>query len=98
MDKLKEYLEDCEQKRRRIRARPSDAVLKELRDLLDAVEEAREDYAALSERSATTPRQPSGTARAQKPDGVGGRPSFSVDGRAQNRSLRDDPAPVTHRE
>lgn len=53
MDKLKEYLEDCEQKRRRTRARPSDAVLRELRDLFDAVEEAREDSAAPSERDAT---------------------------------------------
>ncbi len=53
MDKLKEYLEDCEQKRRRTRARPSDAVLRELRDLFDAVEEAREDSAAPAERDAT---------------------------------------------
>jgi len=43
MESLKQYLEDCEGKRRRMRDRPSNAVLAELRELLDHVEEQMED-------------------------------------------------------
>lgn len=41
MQALERYLTDCESKRRRMRDRPSNAVLAELRRLLDAYEEAR---------------------------------------------------------
>ena len=41
MEALERYLTDCENKRRRMRDRPSDAVLAELRDLFDMVEAAR---------------------------------------------------------
>ena len=38
MDTLERYLIDCENKRRRMRDRPSDAVLAELRTLFDRFE------------------------------------------------------------
>lgn len=37
MERLERYLDDCEGKRRRMRDRPSDAVLAELRELLEEV-------------------------------------------------------------
>ena len=40
MDALHRYLTDCENKRRRMRARPSDAVLSDLRRLLDELQDA----------------------------------------------------------
>lgn len=43
MERLKQYLEDCENKRRRMRNRPSNEVLEELRALLDHFEEQFED-------------------------------------------------------
>ena len=39
MESLKRYLTDCESKRRRMRDRPSDAVLSDLRRLLEAFDE-----------------------------------------------------------
>ena len=42
MEALHQYLTDCEGKRRRMRNRPSDAVLTELRRLLDEFRSAGE--------------------------------------------------------
>jgi hypothetical protein len=44
MNVLERYLTDCENKRRRMRARPSDAVLTELRSLLDSLKDEREGH------------------------------------------------------
>ena len=38
MQSLRQYLRDCEKKRRRMRDRPSNAVLVELRELVDHFE------------------------------------------------------------
>ncbi len=45
MDTLKKYLEECEGKRRRMRARPSDAVLKEIRRLVERSSRESDDEA-----------------------------------------------------
>lgn len=57
MERLKEYLEDCENKRRRMRNRPSNEVLEQLRELLEHFEEQLEDSrsAPTSNRRAEAP-------------------------------------------
>lgn len=58
MDALERYLIDCENKRRRMRDRPSDAVLAELRTLLQRFESVRVRRAS-SDEGAHEAQQPS---------------------------------------
>jgi hypothetical protein len=53
MERLKKYLLDCENKRRRMRNRPSNEVLEQLRKLLEQHDEQLEDS-----RSSPTPNRP----------------------------------------
>lgn len=57
MERLKQYLVDCENKRRRMRNRPSNEVLEQLRELLEHFEEQLEDSrsSATSNRKAEAP-------------------------------------------
>jgi hypothetical protein len=55
---LMHYLSDCENKRRRMRDRPSDAVLAELRTLLDRIEDDRPPRRSTLRRDSTHPDSP----------------------------------------
>ena len=50
MERLKQYLKDCENKRRRMRDRPNNAVLEELRVLVEHFEEQVEESRSASPR------------------------------------------------
>lgn len=53
MERLKQYLVDCENKRRRMRNRPSNEVLEQLRELLEHFDEQLEDSGPSSGASRT---------------------------------------------
>lgn len=50
MDVLERYVTDCENKRRRMRDRPSDAVVSELRMLLDSLKPDRDERGPSEDR------------------------------------------------
>jgi hypothetical protein len=64
MEALERYVADCETKRRRMRDRPSDTVINELRSLLDLVRTTEERRSAPGAESIGSDTGPEGLPRA----------------------------------